>query len=519
MSEKKNEITQDFKEKLKGFLPELSKNNHYIAFLHDRITMEFRIQLRKMQDHLAVSGESEEMPDLVDHPFPLSNNKIEFLPMFKDADDPVYKRDMAEYWNWFVSFSRADPESFFKLTKAYYSTKKSWVVQKIISLSEDFIEKLNAIGNETGIPLLSLHNMYIQMTGINDFCQSQQNLAPAYHQYRVPASYLVPASVAPDQRDDLIIRVWKRIYNLLVECYWVVIVVGMVDFLNIVRNYKEGGLGKARIYLMRSVISDELKSRVKQIDNVGDLHSYLRDEFSVFESFFPDFGEFVKKAVVPIVKKRKKVLAFPITPLTDHIFKKAHKRAPAFEPEPDDEPIDPLEEESNIPSEDSDFDDKLLSQGDSGDSGDSYTEGTNGDQQDQKESLRKIPILEEFTVIDGVKEKMEDFGLLKTYRLTGNPDKMIHYLFKIIFNVSRTITDNIYSQELDKRYKISSSTCRRWLRLIREGKIQLPDHPDRPSEIRSINDLFEADIRKIKKDNLNRKEHQKRKFADSKSIN
>jgi hypothetical protein len=260
---------------------------------------------------------------------------------------------------------------------------------------------------------------------------------------------------------------------------------------------------------MHSVIYSELESRILMINNVQDLRSYIHNEFSVFENFFPEFCQFVQRSAKPIVKKRKKVLDFPITPLTDHIFKKAHKGVPAFEPEPDDEPIDPLDEELNIPSEDPDSDDELLSQGDSGDSGDSCTEGTDGDQQDQKETLRKIPILEEFTVIDGVEKKMEDIGLLKTYHLKGNPNGMVHYLFKIIFNISRTITDEIYSQELDKRYKISSSTCRRWLRLIKEGKIPLSSYPGRPSGIRSINDLFETEVIEIKKNMKNRQEYRR----------
>lgn len=503
MSRKRNEITEDFKKKLTGFLPELSKNNHYIAFLHDRISCEFNIQLKGIRDDNAISNETKEKVDLVDHPFPLSNEKIQFLPMFMDAEDPVYKTDMDELLSW-VSKNR-DPGTFFEMTKGYYSQKKSWVVQKILSLSEDFVEKLIEISKEKDMPLPSLHNMYILMTGINDFFQSEGNLAlsPLFRHYPVPAS------VSPDQRDERIITVWNQIYNLLVESYWVVIVVGMVDLLNIARNYQEEGLEEARNYLMHSVIYSELESQVLLIKNVDDLRAYVHNEFSVFEGFFPDFSQFVKMSVVPIVRKRKKVLDFPITSLTDHIFKKAHKGVPAFEPEPDDEPIDPLDEELNILSEDSDSDDELLSQGDSGDSGDSCAEGTDGDQKDQEESLRKIPILEEFTVIEGVEKKMEDIGLLKTYRLTGNPDEMIHYLFKVIFNISRTISDEIYSQELRKRYKISSSTWRRWQTKIREGKIQLPIHPDRPSGVRSIKDLFETEVREIKKNMKNRWKHRK----------
>jgi len=227
---KKNEITEDFKKNLMGFLPELSKNNHYIMFLHDRISCEFNIQLAQIQNHNAAFDETKEKVDLVDHPFPLSNEKIQFLPMFMDAEDPVYKTDMEELMSW-VSKNGA-PGTFFQMTKGYYAQKKSWVVQKILSLSEDFIEELNKISEEKNIPLPSLHNMYVLMIGINDFFQSEENhaLLPAF------LHYPVPPSVPPEQRDDRIISVWNQIYNLLVECYWVVTVEGMVDLLNIVGN-------------------------------------------------------------------------------------------------------------------------------------------------------------------------------------------------------------------------------------------------------------------------------------------
>jgi hypothetical protein len=508
---KKNKITDDFKEKLKEFLPELSRNNHYIAFLHDRITMEFRIQLKIMQDHAAICGESEEMPDLVDHLFPLSSNKMQFLRIFKEADDPVYKSDMDEYRNWFVNDYRPDPETFFKLTKDFYSKKKSWVVQKILSLSEDFVEKLKEISEEKGIPLPSLHNMYVLMTGINDFCPindfypSQENPTPAYHQYRVSASCCrVPVSVAPDQRDDLIIRVWNRIYNLLVESYWVVIVVGMEDFLNIVDIFRKKGLEKARVYLMHSVISDELKRRVKQIDNIGDLHFYLLDEFSIFKSFFPDFSEFVKQAVIPIVAKREKVLGLPITPLN------GPKDEKKFD-DPEAKMIKYLRRQELLELMRKCRERKPKPK----------PENSHSDREEITKPPREIPVLTESKVIEGFEKKMGATGLLKTYRRKGRgPDKMINYLFKILSNISLTINDKIYSKKLREFYGdgMSSVTWRRRKREIREGKIQLPDHPDRPSGVRSINDLFEAEVRDIMRHTAGRKKHHKEGYLSQNQL-
>ncbi len=521
MRKKKNEITEDFKRKLMGFLPELSRNNHYIMFLHDCISREFDIQLAQIQSHNAVSDETKEPVDLVGHPFPLSNEEIQFLPMFMDTQDPAYKKDMDEFMSW-VSKGR-DPVAFFKMTKDYYAQKKSWVVQKILSLSEDFVKELIKISEEENIPLPSLHNMYILMTGINDFFQSQANhaLLPAF------LHYPVPVSVSPDQRDDRIISVWKRLYNLLVECYWAVIVVGMVDMLNIVGNYQEEGLEEARNYLMHSVIYSDLESQVLLIKNTDDLRGYVQKEFSVFESFFPDFGEFVRQAVIPIVEKRERILNYPITPLIDSESKKefydpkkgkvvksqttpltAYKNKPQKNESlynPEAEMIDHLRRQELRKL----FVGKIKSKTKSVDSG-SGEEIIEG-QRDQEESSKKVPVLMESTVIEDFEKKVGVTGLLKTYRLTGNPDKMIHYLFKIISNVSWTITDKIYSKKLNDLYGdgMSSVTFRRWRRKIRKGEIQLTNHPDRPSGVRSFNDLFEGEVIEIMRDMKDRQEHHK----------
>ncbi len=534
MSEKKNEITEDFKRKLMGFLPELGKNNHYIMFLHDCISREFSIQLKGILDAYAISNETKEPVDLVNHPFPLSNQKIQFLPMSMDAQDPVYKKDEDEFMSW-VSKDR-DPVVFFKMTKDYYSQKKSWVVQKILSLSEDFVKELIEISKEKDMPLPSLHNMYILMTGINDFFQSEENraLLPPFLQYPVPAS------VPPDQRDDLIISVWKRLYNLLVECYWVVIVVGMIDLLNIVGNYQEEGLEEARSYLMHSVIYSELERQVLLIKNVEDLRDYIQKEFSVFENFFPDFSEFVRHAVIPIVEKREKILDYPITPLMDSENKKeSYDREEGKGVTKSQEPFyDPREEIiKNLRRQEllgkwggkikpetkpggSDSDSESLKQGDDGDSDIPGREEIDVGQRDREESSKKIPVLKESTVIEDFEKKMGAIGLLKTYRLTGNPEKIIHYLFKIISNVSKTITDKIYSQKLKDLYGdgMSSATFRRWRRKIKKGKIQLPVHPDRPSGIRGFNDLFEAEIIKIMRDMKDRKEHHKEGYLSQNQL-
>lgn len=532
MSEKKNEITDDFKEKLTGFLVELSRNNHHIMFLHDRISCEFNIQLPQIQSENALSDETKEPVELVDHPFPLSNKKIQFLPMFMDAEDPVYKTDKDELMQWVLK-NRA-PGSFFEMTKVYYSQKRSWVVQKILSLSEDFIKELMKISQEKGIPLPSLHNMYILMTGINDFFQSEENLAllPAFLQYPVPALLL------PDQKDDHLITVWNRIYNLLVECYWVLLVVGMVDMLNIAGNYQEEGLEEARNYLMHSVIYSELESQVLLIKNADDLRAYVHKEFSVFESFFPDFGEFVRHAVIPIVAKRERILDYPIIPLMDsenpketydpETGKGVTKSHEPFE-DPREKIIENLSRQellrklgAKIKPEfkpgGSDSDSESLKQRDDGDSDTLDRKEISVGQGDQEESSEKIPVLKESKVIEDFEEKMEVTGLLKTYRLSGSPDKMIHYLFKIISNVSLTINDKIYSQKLKEFYGMSSVTWRRWLKLIEEGKIQLPDHPNRPSGVRNINDLFEVEIEEIKRDMAGRKEHHKEGYLSQNQL-
>ena len=210
----------DFIAELNECAAVMSLNNHYLAFFHDCISIEINIM------GIDKSNISNKHGKRILHPLPIDKIINYFLPMYTDANDPVYKTEDELFFEWLRS--KNNPNMHFHLRKEYYAQKNSWVVKKILSLNNDFTENMIELANGTGIPLKSLHNMYVLMTGIRDFSQSPNDaLLPFY------LSYPVPKAVPENQRDDLIFQTWKKIFDLLLEAYWVIALVSLVDVLNV----------------------------------------------------------------------------------------------------------------------------------------------------------------------------------------------------------------------------------------------------------------------------------------------
>ena len=113
MRKNRNEISQNLKDSLKAFLPQLGLNNHHIAFLHDQISREFCLVQEQIDNALAQAQETKNAAMSVPHPLPLDSKELPFLPMFTAADDPVYDVEDKQLLSW-VSKNRA-PGSYFQM--------------------------------------------------------------------------------------------------------------------------------------------------------------------------------------------------------------------------------------------------------------------------------------------------------------------------------------------------------------------------------------------------------------------
>ena len=346
MSTALEDISCNFTKRLNELALALGQNNHYAAFFHDCVSREVALLQDTANPDLGASV-TDTLPELVDHPLPLHDDRIMFLPMYLDNSDPVYHAEDRLLQEW-ISKDRA-PSSHFRMAKEYYSQKESWIVQKIMSLSEEFVGGLRKISHEKGVPVPSLHNMYVLMTGIGDFITMPQHqpLLPAY------LLYPVPATLAEDQRDELLASVWKNILDLLVESYWVMLMVGLVDLLNVLGNFKTFGLEESRKYLIHTAVYSELERRIMCIGSRGDLRSYMKEEFPVFEGLLESFQQFVVESARIAVKKDKRKVDYPLSPL-DHTARMPKERY--AQRKASDEPEDSSPETSDSSNKELDYD-------------------------------------------------------------------------------------------------------------------------------------------------------------------
>jgi len=525
MSTELGNISGDFNKRLNELALDLGQNNHYAAFLHDCISREITLLKESINPDLGTSA-SDLLSEFVSHPLPLHDDRIMFLPMYLDSSDPVYPAEDRLLKEW-ISKDRA-PSSHFRMAKEYYSQKESWIVQKIMSLSEEFVGGLLKISHEKGVPVPSLHNMYVLMTGIDDFITMPQ------HQALLPAYLLYPvsATLAEDQRDELLASVWKKILDLLVESYWVMLMVGLVDLLNVLGNFRTFGLEEARKYLIHTAVYSELERRIMCIGSRGDLRSYMKEEFPVFEGLLKSFQQFVVESARIAVKKDKRKVDYPLSPL-DHTARMPKERY--AQRKASDEPEDSSPETSDSSKKELDYTEldmlnpeehlmriEAIKEKWEKEGGklsldewidEQITKNVKGDDDDSDSRLKiktykeKEVVLSEVTVLQLFEQRMELQGLLMTHKLWGNPDKVIHYLFASVNNQSRTIVLNVFSTKLEARYGMSLSTWKRRLQDIQQGKIDIPPDPKRPSGVRHPNDLYESEIKDIQEDKGYKQRH------------
>jgi len=478
---------QKFIQKLTVLLPILSNNNHHAAFFHHMVDIEYHRLMERNKPKL-------KSHNYISHPIPLTDDRIRFLPMFTKINSSVYEKEWEDCYS--TVTGAGNYLTYIETKKDYYSKKESWVVKKILSLSSEFVNELNKLEKDTGITLSSLYNIYSLIIAINDsdfgnqspdrnfdpkqkLIETRDLLSPFL---KIP----LPANVVRDSRDDFICSVWGKIYNLLVECYWVLIIVGMTDLLNIIDSYRYDGLEESKLYLLHSVVYLELEDRVEKIETEDDLLSFLNQEFCLFNLLREEFS-----LLIPTINIRK----FDAK-LNDTI--NYYLRSQSFDDEQgigDPELNRMICEDNLIEHIDGEIADGNL-QTDSNDYQDEINENRNYRQKiiKKEKQPKKPPFLSKDTIAKILQSKMQHHGLMKNYILNetskNDPNYVVFYINKIIFNIMRTIKTKNLRYEMQNILGTSLPTIQRW----RKEKI-LSDEPSK------------AETDKIKEEMKRRKQH------------
>jgi len=480
----RNVNVEEFIQKLIGLLPILGNNNHHAAFFHHMVENEFHIFMEQDNPKLFPKN-------FVLHPIPLKDDRIRFLPLFTKIDSSVYKREVEDYHYWVTGGGTY--VKYIETKKNYYSKKESWVVKKLLSLSSEFVNELNKLSKNTSIPLSDLHNIYHLIIVMDDselgnrspdrnfnpkekLMATKELLSPFL---KIP----LPVNIPQYQRDKLLCSVWENIYNLLVECYWVLIIVGMTDLLNIIDSYRYDGLDDVKLYLLHSVVYLELENRVEKIKTVDDLVSFLNKEFCLFNLLRKEFVLLIPTVNVKrFSDKLNDTINYYIR--SQSIYQDQNKN-----------------EYKSVSELDKDIYNKYLRE--------RYTEETESNEDidvtenDQeyinKKQPKRPPPLSAETITKILQNKMQQSGLLTKYKLNyeskHDPNNVIHYIGKTIINILKTIKKQNFSYEMQQNLEVSSSTIKRW----KKEKI-LSDKPSKD------------EIEMIQKDMKRKKEHKVEKY-------
>ena len=470
---------EKFIQKLTVFLPILSNNNHHAAFFHHMVDNEYHLIMERNKPNL----KSE---DYILHPIPLTDDRIRFLPMFTKINSSVYEKEVEDYHN-----SLAGGGNYLKYIetkKDYYSKKESWVVKKILFLSSEFVDELNKLGKITGIPLNSIYNIYSLIIATDDsgfgnkstdrnfnpkekLITTQNLLSPFL---KIP----VPINITQNERDELLCSAWENIYNLLIECYWVLIIVGMTDLLNIIDSFRYDGLQEAKTYLLHSIVYLELEDRVEKIKTDNDLLSFLNEEFCTFNLLRKEFALLIPTINVKRFNDK----------LNDTI--NYYIRSQSIHKNQEDSVTELDKDEYNKFMRETYAEEKTETDLD---------EANKNKEHKQKKQPQEPPFLSEQTVTKILQSKMQHYGLLKEYELNrkskNDPNNVVYYICKTIFNILKTIKKQNFSYEMQKSLDTSFSTIERW----KKEKI-LSDKPSKD------------EIEMIQKDMKRKKEHKVEKY-------
>lgn len=479
-----NVNVEKFIKKLTGLLPILSNNNHHAAFFHHMVENEFHLLMEQNKPKLSAK-------DFVLHPIPLKDDRIKLLPMFTQIDSSVYEKEWKGYCSWVVAGE--SHINYIKAKKEYYSQKESWVVKKLLSLASEFVNELSKLEKNSGIPVNSLYDIYSLIIAIDD--HGLGNKSP--HRNFNPKAKLIankdllspflkiplPVNIPQKNMDDYLCSVWGKIYNLLVECYWVLVIIGMTDLLNVIYSYRQNGFDDVKLYLLHSVVYLELEDRVENIKTVDDLLSFLNEEFCLFNLLRKEFA-----LLIPTINVKK---------FNDKINDSVNYyiRSQSIYQYKD------YDEANSVSELNKDEYNKYLRE--------RYTEETEinedvdvteKDQKYKEKNRPKEPLpLSEQTIIKILQNKMQQSGLLTKYKLNYksayDPNKVIHYIVKTIFNTLKTMKKQNFSYEMQQNLGVSSSTIKRW-----EKKGILSDKPSK------------NEIEMIQKDMYCKKKHKVEKY-------
>jgi len=481
------ELIKTFENELNSFIRELSKNNHYVAFLYEQFLRDLK-KLANKTDR-GING-----AHLTSHCLPI-NREFKFLPLQLYQGDPAYDLEVEMNSLWLKE--GGDQGSLDVKREEYYSEKNSRIIKKIFGLSKDFSLCIEEIHRENSIPVHSLTEIYSVIT-------SEEKLVPLFQDGFQKKWVLIPSHIPVEQRDRYLSSISRQIYNLLVECFFILIVSGMEDSLIAFRHLGNNDFQRAEKCLLDMACYFSMEERIRSAGSVDDLKEYFEEELSPFLSFIRPFHNFFKKYAQPLIKMgvllREKPFKFPSDPssflkrVTEEDIQRIQEKIfqPLFDKDSsEDEMSEAYEEEVFRDYEDAESKDiegnenagfaetegseykpvDHLFRHRARDFDDSYrSPNTGGKKEEVEDVLKHEKEGFSYEMLENLMEKWRR-GLISKYKLRGNPLGVISFLEGIFSKVGLSIMSKDYDERLRSTERISLRTKKRDEKEKKEGKI------------------------------------------------
>lgn len=477
----------DFKNSLDQSFRNLTKSNRYAAFLNTQIWWDLKILQEKRLNRFVRHS--------IDHSIPL-NGEFKFLPL--QFGVPPFEFEDNGNIPWFKAekyLAKSAAEG-----KAYYRHKKSWIIGKILHLAVRVSYFFDKISRKHKIPVTSLEEIFYVITGEKDLLKDRPYFAT-----------FVSKFIPIEERERFLLDMSRKVYGALEEAFWVLIVIGMAESANVTIRLAKDTFENAQAYLMETACYPDMEEKIREAKTVEDLKEYVQEHFSAFMSFRQAFDDFYEKSVKPLVKRGVKLREEEIIYWLDQSSVEEDEYSKV-------EGIQDRIFGRTLTKDESEKDEfEGISSGNYGRDlektedesvGSSKRRKSTGDfEGDYQAEIRS------FSYDTNLKlERKMLAGLVRTYKLRGDPLNLIRYLRQMVRNLPRAVSEGDFDKVVKAGKGISLRTWRRYKKDLKEGKITLSEIPFDEQALRnikylSIKDLSIHDIDSIKLEKKKRQRH------------
>lgn len=280
------------------------------------------------------------------------------------------------------------------------SSKGCFIIDKIYLMINELIYKLQEISVQNKIPFQSI---VLLIRFISSGSEDIDRIREYVKIFKIIPDILVPKNISQAEQDSLIIKISKQIYDLLIESFWILLIIDWIGFWYFLNFMKEKDPFKnpENIELIKEYLIDQTPFHYfeKYIQNADSikilLNEYVAGQYYAAGKFHPVMVEFLTKSLSNAVNRYMFII--------EKISRSPHSKG-------------------------------------------------------EEESIA-------FEFLSGLATKVNQ-SFLMTYKLTGDPITLLSYIKSILYNVALTEIGEIQNNHFKSIHGRSYKTIKSYLKEI-----------------------------------------------------